>query len=1661
MADGTVTGRLEFSAGPAKRELRDLRTVARGTDTVLHQLGTTMDGVATPKHTAQLKAYREEQAKLGRTSKTTHTVYRSQWRQSDRQVTRSVNRQIQQIRSLRLELVRLGHTRQSAHVEVTGVGQALLEVRALNAELNNVHGRTANVNVRGGAGATEQFGGRGRVPPENQRRSGGGGGFGGGFRSAEQSFVRSISAGPFSIQPRAVGAFAAVGLPAMNALVGATGAFVSVLGSATAGVGALGAAAAGAAVGGIGTIAAVAKPALGRINAVVKAQDALTKAQGRSATTSRSQRTQLDAIRQAHYQMADAQYAALEATRQLTEARRESARAIVDERLQLARSRLGLRQSAVDVAKAKQAYETAYWDASADPLDVESARLNLSGARLDRRQSRMDVGRGRADLGRMQRAGVNGSPAVRAAVHSQQMAARQMREARRGLTDAAHDVAEGATTLANAKAQIDEAFRRAPRGTRALVRDLRQFQSLWGAGGQGGRARDPNVRGAQEGLVGFLRGGLKIGTKMTPALGKAGRTGIRALNEQLPGLDQFLAGPATQRFLSTSSQMFAENLTSLRRAGQYTLETWYNITTATRPFLRQGTRFIEKWTKGWRDGTKDIGRTRGTIRNMIEDLRRVKSLLFAGGGLVKDLAVSGRGAGGGLLDSMTAQLVKWDDWIKRNPKRVTSFFQETVDSAKSLASALGRIVGALHNIGETLRPVLDRFTQLLTLAGSAGLLTPGAGALLLGAFRGGRGAARGPVGGGGAGGGGGPLILGGMGGGGMGGGAAGMNPTAAALLGGGAAAFLARGGVSPAMANFYRQAGRLGTPAPGVLGEGRFGSLGSPTRGVLGGPRFGAPVSQLGAQGGRWTGLSRAGMVGRGAVAGAGRAYLPIAAILAGLDAASFQGDTGWQNVQAGLSSATLGVFGRPQTTAQLDDTQKRIFSRFTGNLSAGTNVRDLQGDISKLRTARDVRVSGVDEDLGSGDTYRRRVSQIKTALNQEIQARKDYIDALKTQHVQELNARSVDTATALMPRLRGQYHTLRKGGKTAGQALTSVVGTTLGRIQGRGAGAKALAEDQLAFAQNVAKAHPGDQDVLAQVDRLEKGIIRRFKRINSNVQIVNGRILTGTRRQWKNIASALNDPMEKAEQELNRHFTTLQRQAAGALVAMGYSRKDANSFIRDLEAGGENATFTQNAIDMGAAQFTGLQNQGAKNATQLNRARGGRIAGRGVRDNVPLGGGGLGAPGELVVNRHDEMRINRMLGAYGTSLGQETGYRGAGRAHSAAPRFARGGRLQLPASFKSTHETANLPGYPAIDVFGSPGTQVLSPISGKVAKLSGRSPSAGAYGGQGGPFGWSEYISGGGKTYYLTHFGSRSVSLGQSVHRGQVIGTVGDYPGGTPDHIHEGLHGGPMAVSSGASGGSSAAAAGVTLTIPRSSLGGVPGALSARGGQVYGTALQASVNAALGGSGANLPTSGGGTPGANRRLAKRMLSDFGWGAGEWPALNTLWTGESGFNELARNASSGAYGIPQALPGSKMASAGSDWRTNAATQIQWGDGYIRDSYGSPSAALRAWQARNPHWYARGGRIRYAGAFAKGGGFVARNASAFVAGEGQASGVSEAVNVSRMRHGRSVQAGGRAILISMHFGDVRVGSAEDFDRLVDSAATRVAERVTEALEKRGN
>lgn len=130
---------------------------------------------------------------------------------------------------------------------------------------------------------------------------------------------------------------------------------------------------------------------------------------------------------------------------------------------------------------------------------------------------------------------------------------------------------------------------------------------------------------------------------------------------------------------------------------------------------------------------------------------------------------------------------------------------------------------------------------------------------------------------------------------------------------------------------------------------------------------------------------------------------------------------------------------------------------------------------------------------------------------------------------------------------------------------------------------------------------------------------------------------------------------------------------------------------------------------------------------------------------------------------------------------------------------------------------------------------------------------------------------------------------------------------------------------------------------------------LSAASGTTTSTSGNQSPTAGVSGTGSNKTSS-------LQTYAKKLLGTYGW-SGQWGSFNALEMSEAGWNPKATNPSSGAYGLAQALPAGKYASAGSDWKTSGETQLRWMMGYIKDRYGDPNSAWSFHQRNN--WYAQG------------------------------------------------------------------------------------------------
>jgi murein DD-endopeptidase MepM/ murein hydrolase activator NlpD len=472
----------------------------------------------------------------------------------------------------------------------------------------------------------------------------------------------------------------------------------------------------------------------------------------------------------------------------------------------------------------------------------------------------------------------------------------------------------------------------------------------------------------------------------------------------------------------------------------------------------------------------------------------------------------------------------------------------------------------------------------------------------------------------------------------------------------------------------------------------------------------------------------------------------------------------------------------------------------------------------------------------------------------------------------------------------------------------------------------------------------------------------------------------------FRQAAAAVKKSMDAGKISTQTGMAEIRRLMVKALVATGTSEQSAQSLIDHGVHETSSGSGSADGAGGGAARARG---------GWVRRAVGGWLGARGMvsDDIVPIGDNAIAALGEYlavgpggqkaVINRHQAPFADAALAASGMgSLDTlPTGNSLPFLERALAPvggldslfanvrtphYYAAGGRVQLPETFTATHQTEGLSGYPAVDVFGSPGSSVLSPSDGTISRFSGKSPSLGAYLGAGGPFGWSMYLDAAKASYFLTHFGSRSVSVGQKVRRGQMIGTVGDYPGSVADHIHEGRHGGGATASStAASSGGSTSAPLTKIKAPKTQLKGVVGKVVQGALNVVTKGANSRLAEIIGGSA--LPGASGGTASGNGAALIRQISkQRGWNFGDWWALDGS---ETSHGANLSNPTSSARLRGQFLDSNYgKYGPGSDPSKNPSMsqQIQSMARYIAERYGNPTKAWAWHQAHN--WYAKGGRI---------------------------------------------------------------------------------------------
>lgn len=799
---------------------------------------------------------------------------------------------------------------------------------------------------------------------------------------------------------------------------------------------------------------------------------------------------------------------------------------------------------------------------------------------------------------------------------------------------------------------------------------------------------------------------------------------------------------------------------------------------------------------------------------------------------------------------------------------------------------------------------------------------------------------------------------------------------------------------------------RAGTPMVGGPRPFSSGSMAGTSRGlVVGG--MGLPKT-LGGRGigysttyqqARSLGYSRSlstvaqgGALGIGAVRGlaggigaAARFLGPAAAIMGGLGFVTRRGGFR-ERLSAGLSQGSFGLLPEIPTHSTVSQ---------QGLENAQQSVQGLLGEIPNnrrgLRAAQFLVKKKLHEqraNLSDGGSaadaatsvvpYYQRVSE---QLGRQIRGRSKMAGATAAE----------DFSKAWSVRLEQESR------RKAGGAMLAPLLDKMGHLGQDGA--RILAQANLRMYRQIAKDNPKLEGLYKDA---QEAVEAKFSMMGQSVEIVNGRILTGSKTEWKNISEVISSQAFKALEETSTAFKGMEREAIGSLMAMGFTRSSAKSILSGMEKGGRSArTARANAsagpVLGGETAFTppDKPNQGQGG---IHRARGGRVAGFGNQDRYAVGGNSIGAAGELLINKHTERDANSMLGMFGTSLGGMVA--GEGRPHSELSYAARGARMGIT----SAGQWASGMG---LNVSGGPGFGGI-PSSGHVSDSLHYS-------------GLAYDVSGAPNAMYRFRRAAEQRYLGHGLNElfydpysyyidsgSKVPGSIG----GHSDHVHIGFFpGGPNGASAvrglmGGAGGFKAVKA------PRSRLGGAPGALSnaAMSGYAAGINKQLAGKAGMQGFAARGPGAFGGMGGVLGfgqlvALARRA------GMANPTLMAHIAEAESGGRTGVIN-SIGATGLWQIYNHPDLVAKYGPM-TNAWNNAQGAAELLK------TQGLGAWAASQGTWgqyAARGGRIQqpaFAGWFGNGGTVTASSPTLLGIGDGPGTEVAKVVPKGKGRAGGGI------------------------------------------------
>jgi broad specificity phosphatase PhoE len=1132
-----------------------------------------------------------------------------------------------------------------------------------------------------------------------------------------------------------------------------------------------------------------------------------------------------------------------------------------------------------------------------------------------------------------------------------------------------------------------------------------------------------STRPAQRGFTGIGTRGLNLGRQLTPQFSRLSNEFFNEAQPQANKLGDFLASPESRKFYEAMGRESKAALGPTEGIAENITGTLMNLSRAARPFFHEGLVFLEKWTGGWHTSSKDIKGVRDDMAGWVGQLKTWGKLTGATFELLKDLGSAGAGEGQSLVGDLTEQLEVWDKWVERNPRQVQEFFHDSVESTEKLASAVGKIAHLIWTIGRDLGPMLDQLSSLVSLAGNAGLLTPGGLPFLLAGGAGIRSATRGLGG----------RIAGPA-------GTTGTTAGAPIILGGGAAA----GGVSATARMFDHETYGL---ARG-FGRGRIAST----------------VAGFGASGA----AERGAMFGRGF---AGR-FGPYALLAGGLGAASYQGNL-HDRIQAGVSSATLGLVEMPKTPAEKADEANRHAALVSAYYAEryGGGAGGLQAQIEATRAKRHRLLTPqapggakgfLQKPFGAGsvlgvDLGQPNTTEVSDSARKEAEALGRQLKALRDERVSS-------ASTSALGDITGAFDIRARHGADPSKNYERTLGTIERRVSRmHGRTRKEFSQMGLDWAAEVAKANP---KLKHAYNEMAEQMENRLRKAGAEIRVINGNIVDVSAKSWGKVADLIGTATQRAYEEANKNFTALEQRAFSILRQMGFSPHDSKGLVREAEVGHPSRAKSKEAFE--AHRHGTPAPPTTSQIPGMGNARGGRLpvpANGSERDNVYLGNNQWGAGNELVVPSHTERQVNSILGRAGKTLGGMVAMNN--RAHwqmpSAAADYAVGGR-RFATGGRGIGPAANLAERMGMGVSGGPGHGGI-PSSGHVSDSLHYQGLAFDITGSAAQM----------RRYFLTAWRDFHGSINELFYdpmgyyydQGhKVPGAIG----GHSDHVHIGFFPQGARMVGGKNGGGLRGVAGgrqqaIHLRGRHSGLGGVPGALANRSSDLTAAGMSRNLNKLIGGGGGRgraANTAGG----LNAWLTRALRITGHYSAANLEALRGRAMQESdgdpkAINNTDSNAAAGhpSQGLLQTIPETFAQYREPGLRggilnpvANAAAAIN----YMFDRYGhivGPSSTGYATGGRK-----RGGASRgFAGWFAGGGSGRVSGPTLIGVGESGPEDVTITPTPKRSRAGRTA-GGHHPVEVNVNMGHVTVHGAQDTERVGKEIGRHAARELTKALQE---